>query len=81
MPPTPPRWPAWSVLAGTGRSHAPDMATFLVTDALAVGVSHLAINLMLGLVGGRLGALIALGLGSCPRTDRVGQALRADLSR
>ncbi|MFC0555433.1 hypothetical protein ACFFHJ_31510 [Planotetraspora thailandica] len=43
----------------TGGSHAADMATFLVGDILAAGVAHLVINLVLGLIGGGLGALAA----------------------
>jgi len=39
--------------------HSPDMATFLVGDILAAGISHLAINLVLGLIGGGLGAAVA----------------------
>lgn len=47
----------------TGHSHAPDMATFLVGDILAAGISHLVINLVLGLIGGGLGAAVASALG------------------
>ena len=46
-----------------GASHAPDMATFLVGDILAAGIAHLVINLILGLIGGGLGAAAATGLG------------------
>jgi hypothetical protein len=40
-------------------SHAPDMATFLVGDILAAVIAHLMINMILGLIGGGLGALVA----------------------
>jgi hypothetical protein len=40
-------------------SHAPNIATFLVGDILAAVAAHLIINLVLGLIGGGLGALIA----------------------
>lgn len=40
-------------------SHAPDIATFLVGDILAAATAHLAINLVLGAIGGGLGALLA----------------------
>src|SRR5262245_4189344 len=48
----------------TGHSHAPDMATFLVGDGLAAGTAHLVINLVLGLIGGGLGALVSNALGA-----------------
>jgi hypothetical protein len=47
-------------------SHPPDMATFLVGDILATGIAHLVINLVLGLIGGGLGAFAAAMLN---RTD------------
>jgi hypothetical protein len=47
----------------TGHSHAPDMATFLVGDILAAGIAHLVINLILGLIGGGLGAAVASSFG------------------
>jgi hypothetical protein len=40
-------------------SHAPNMPTFLVGDILTATAAHLVINVVLGLVGGGLGALIA----------------------
>ena len=40
-------------------SHAPDIATYLVGDVLAATIAHLVINLVLGLVGGGVGALMA----------------------
>jgi len=40
-------------------SHAPNIATFLVGDILAAVAAHLIINLVVGLIGGGLGALIA----------------------
>jgi hypothetical protein len=43
-------------------SHAADIHTYLVSDILAATTAHLAINLVLGLVGGGVGALIATGL-------------------
>lgn len=43
-------------------SHAPDMNTYLVGDILTAVAAHLAINLVLGLAGGGIGALTA-GLG------------------
>jgi hypothetical protein len=43
-------------------SHAADIHTYLVSDILAATTAHLAINLVLGLVGGGIGALIASGL-------------------
>jgi hypothetical protein len=44
------------------RSHAADIHTFLVGDILAATTAHLAINLLLGVFGGGIGALIAGGL-------------------
>ena len=38
------------------RSHAPNMAAYLVGDMLAGAAAHLAINLILGLLGGGIGA-------------------------
>jgi len=43
------------------RSHAPDIATYLVGDVFAAVAAHLIINLCVGLIGGGLGALIARG--------------------
>jgi hypothetical protein len=40
-------------------SHAPNIATFLVGDILGAVAAHLVINLVAGLIGGGLGALIA----------------------
>ena len=40
-------------------SHAPNMATFLVGDILLAVAAHLLINLLLGLVGGGIGAVAA----------------------
>ncbi len=40
-------------------SHASDMPTFLVGDILAAVIAHLMINLVLGLIGSGLGALVA----------------------
>jgi hypothetical protein len=40
-------------------SRAPDIATYLVGDILAAVSAHLIINLVLGLTGGGLGALMA----------------------
>jgi hypothetical protein len=51
----------------TGHSHAPDIATFLVGDILAAGIAHLLINLLLGLIGGGLGAVAASALGRSTR--------------
>jgi len=39
------------------RSHAPSMTAYLVGDVLAADAAHLVINLVLGLLGGGLGAL------------------------
>jgi len=39
------------------RSHAPSMTAYLVGDVLAAAAAHLVINLILGLVGGGIGAL------------------------
>jgi hypothetical protein len=47
-------------------SHAPNIATFLVGDVFAAVTSHLVINLLLGLAGGGLGALIARGARRAP---------------
>jgi hypothetical protein len=41
------------------QSHAPTMPAFLVGDILAAVAAHLIINLVVGLIGGGLGALIA----------------------
>jgi hypothetical protein len=49
-------------------SHAPDIHTYLVSDVLAATTAHLAINLVLGLIGGGIGALIATGLRRAPVT-------------
>jgi hypothetical protein len=40
-------------------SHAPNIATFLVGDILGAVAAHLIINLVVGLIGGGLGALVA----------------------
>jgi hypothetical protein len=40
-------------------SHAPNIATYLVGDVFAAVGAHLIINLLLGLIGGGLGTLIA----------------------
>jgi hypothetical protein len=40
-------------------SHVADMATFLTGDILAAVTAHLVINLILGMVGGGIGAVIA----------------------
>jgi hypothetical protein len=58
--------PEYQQQFATGRSHAPDMATFLVGDILAAGIAHLLINLVLGLAGGGLGALVATTLARRP---------------
>ena len=49
-------------------SHAPNIATYLVGDILAAVSAHLIINLVLGLTGGGLGALIARGFRPAPAT-------------
>jgi hypothetical protein len=43
--------------AAFARSHTPDMNTYLIGDILAAVAAHLAINLILGLLGGGIGAL------------------------
>jgi hypothetical protein len=43
----------------TSHSHPADIATFLVGDILTAGIAHLAINLVLGLIGAGLGAIVA----------------------
>ena len=43
----------------TSPSHPADIATFLVGDILTAGIAHLAINLILGLIGAALGAAAA----------------------
>jgi hypothetical protein len=43
-------------------SHAADIRTYLVGDILAATTAHLAINLVLGIVGGGIGALMATRL-------------------
>ena len=45
--------------AQVASSHAPDMNTYLVGDILAAVAAHLVINVVLGLVGGGIGALTA----------------------
>ena len=50
------------------RSHAPDIATYLVGDMFGAVAAHLIINLCLGLIGGGLGALIARGARPAPAT-------------
>ena len=47
-------------------SHAPNIATYLVGDILAGVGAHLLINLVAGLIGGFLGALIARRPGTAP---------------
>ncbi len=42
------------------RSHPADIATFLVGDILAAAVAHLLINVVLGMLGAGLGALVAM---------------------
>ena len=49
-------------------SHAPNIATFLVGDILAAVSAHLIINLVLGMIGGGLGALIARSFRPAPAT-------------
>jgi hypothetical protein len=49
-------------------SHAPNIATYLVGDILAAVSAHLIINLVVGLIGGGLGALIARGFRPAPAT-------------
>jgi hypothetical protein len=44
-------------------SGAPDMHTYLVGDILAAVTAHLVINLVLGLIGGGIGALVASARG------------------
>jgi hypothetical protein len=48
------------------RSHAPNIATYLVGDMLAGVAAHLVINLILGLVGGGIGAVTARYAGLAP---------------
>jgi len=48
------------------RSHAPDVAIYLVGDIFGAVAAHLIINLCLGLIGGGLGALIARGARPAP---------------
>jgi hypothetical protein len=48
-------------------SHAADMATFLVGDILAAVTAHLVINLLLGLLGGGIGAILVSSLGHADR--------------
>ena len=50
------------------RSHAPDIATYLVGDILGAVAAHLIINLCLGLIGGGLGVLVARGARPAPAT-------------
>lgn len=50
------------------RSHAPDIATYLVGDISGAVAAHLIINLCLALIGGGLGALIAGGAHSAQAT-------------
>ena len=47
-------------------SHAPNIATFLIGDILAAVGAHLIINLVLGLIGGGLGALITRRIRPAP---------------
>ena len=49
-------------------SHAPNIATYLVGDILAAVSAHLIINLVLGMIGGGLGALIARSFRPAPAT-------------
>jgi hypothetical protein len=52
-------------------SSAPDIATYLVSDVLAATTAHLAINLVLGLAGGGIGALVARASGRPSATATV----------
>jgi hypothetical protein len=52
-------------------SSAPDIATYLVSDILAATTAHLAINLVLGLAGGGIGALVARASGRPSATATV----------
>jgi len=47
-------------------SHAPNIATYLVGDILAAVGAHLIINLVVGLIGGGLGALITRRIRPAP---------------
>jgi hypothetical protein len=46
--------------AELARSSYTDMATYLASDAVAAALMHMVLNVVLGMVGGGLGALIAL---------------------
>jgi hypothetical protein len=50
------------------RSAYPDMATYLASDAVAASLMHMVLNVVLGLVGGGIGAAVALAR---PRTMRA----------
>jgi len=50
----------------------PNISTYLVGDILMAGVAHLAINLLLGLIGGGLGELIARSRRVVPAAVRRG---------
>jgi len=50
--------------AELARSATTDMATYLAGDAVAASLAHMVINVVLGLVGAGVGALVAAGLGT-----------------